>query len=270
MQGEPVQGLRSLEDGFIPPIIDLSLLDRKIFVTNADAITFTRKLLDEERVFAGVSSGAIARVAVRIAGRARRGQRRLHRRRRRLEVPLIRDLHTAAGRDREPGLHRLVVRGARRCDAPPRQSWPCSWWFSAHVCCPPAGDRRRRRYRPRRARRPPPPCVDAGTLNGVLAQYQRTIAGYTAAGPLLSGSDEHADGWFLGQQLSHAGDLRAFVACIRRRRRTTPTPVTNSVIRAPRGRSWGCSQRWSGPRSQPGRVRSPSSIEDGSALVLRR
>jgi cysteine synthase B len=67
MQGEPVQGLRSLEDGFIPPIIDLSLLDRKIFVTNRDAIIFTRKLLDEEGLFAGVSSGAIARVAVRIA-----------------------------------------------------------------------------------------------------------------------------------------------------------------------------------------------------------
>jgi cysteine synthase B len=66
-QGEPVQGLRSLEDGFIPPIIDLSLLDRKIFVTNTDAIGFTRKLLDEEQIFAGVSSGAIARVAVRIA-----------------------------------------------------------------------------------------------------------------------------------------------------------------------------------------------------------
>src|SRR5205807_2319886 len=44
MQGEPVQGLRSLEDGFIPPIIDLSLLDRKIFVTNRDAILFTRRL----------------------------------------------------------------------------------------------------------------------------------------------------------------------------------------------------------------------------------
>ena len=49
MQGEPVQGLRSLDDGFIPPIIDLSLLDRKIFVTNRDAIIWTRKLLDEER-----------------------------------------------------------------------------------------------------------------------------------------------------------------------------------------------------------------------------
>jgi [CysO sulfur-carrier protein]-thiocarboxylate-dependent cysteine synthase len=68
MQGEPVQGLRSLDDGFIPPIIDLSLLDRKIFVTNRDAIVWTRRLLDDEQIFAGVSSGAIARVAHRIAG----------------------------------------------------------------------------------------------------------------------------------------------------------------------------------------------------------
>ena len=68
MQGEPVQGLRSLDDGFIPPIIDLSVLDRKIFVTNRDAIVWTRKLLDEEGIFAGVSSGAIASIAVRIAG----------------------------------------------------------------------------------------------------------------------------------------------------------------------------------------------------------
>jgi cysteine synthase len=68
MQGEPVQGLRSLDDGFIPPIIDISLLDRKIFVTNSDAIVWTRKLLDDEGVFAGVSSGAIASIAVRIAG----------------------------------------------------------------------------------------------------------------------------------------------------------------------------------------------------------
>jgi cysteine synthase B len=67
MQGEPVQGLRSLDDGFIPPIIDLAMLDRKIFVSNRDAIIWTRKLLDEEGLFAGVSSGAIARVAVRIA-----------------------------------------------------------------------------------------------------------------------------------------------------------------------------------------------------------
>ena len=68
MQGEPVQGLRSLDDGFIPPIIDVSLLDRKIFVTNRDAVIWTRKLLDEEGLFAGVSSGVIARIAHRIAG----------------------------------------------------------------------------------------------------------------------------------------------------------------------------------------------------------
>jgi len=67
MQGEPVQGLRSLDDDFIPPIIDISLLDRKIFVTNHDAIVWTRRLLDEEGIFAGVSSGAIASIAVRIA-----------------------------------------------------------------------------------------------------------------------------------------------------------------------------------------------------------
>ncbi|MDX6650593.1 MAG: [CysO sulfur-carrier protein]-thiocarboxylate-dependent cysteine synthase [Solirubrobacteraceae bacterium] len=67
MQGEPVQGLRSLDDGFIPPIIDLSILDRKIFVTNRDAIVWTRRLLDEEGIFAGVSSGAIAAIAVRMA-----------------------------------------------------------------------------------------------------------------------------------------------------------------------------------------------------------
>ncbi len=66
MQGEEVHGLRSLDDGFIPPIIDISLLDRKIMVSNRDAVVWTRKLLDQEGVFAGVSSGAIARIAVRI------------------------------------------------------------------------------------------------------------------------------------------------------------------------------------------------------------
>jgi len=68
MQGEPVQGLRSLDDGFIPPIFDISVLDRKIMVANRDAILWTRKLLDEEGIFAGVSSGAVLAVAVRIAG----------------------------------------------------------------------------------------------------------------------------------------------------------------------------------------------------------
>jgi cysteine synthase B len=67
LQGELVQGLRSLDDGFIPPIIDISLLDRKILVSNRDAIVWTQRLFFEEGVFAGVSSGAIASVAVRVA-----------------------------------------------------------------------------------------------------------------------------------------------------------------------------------------------------------
>jgi [CysO sulfur-carrier protein]-thiocarboxylate-dependent cysteine synthase len=67
LQGELVQGLRSLEDGYIPPILDLSLLDRKIFVSNRDSIVWTKRLLEEEGLFAGVSSGAIAAIAVRVA-----------------------------------------------------------------------------------------------------------------------------------------------------------------------------------------------------------
>jgi len=66
-QGKLVQGLRSLEDGFIPPIIDISVLDKKIFVSNRDAVVWTKKLLAEEGLFAGVSSGAIAYIADRVA-----------------------------------------------------------------------------------------------------------------------------------------------------------------------------------------------------------
>src|SRR3954447_22693751 len=67
LQGEQVQGLRSLDDGFIPPIIDITLLDRKIFVSNRDAVIWTKRLLAEEGLFLGVSTGAVARVATRIA-----------------------------------------------------------------------------------------------------------------------------------------------------------------------------------------------------------
>jgi cysteine synthase len=66
LQGENVQGLRSLDDGYIPPIIDLSLLDRKIFVSNRDAVVWTKRLLAEEGLFTGVSAGAIAYIAARV------------------------------------------------------------------------------------------------------------------------------------------------------------------------------------------------------------
>ena len=73
LQGELVQGLRSLDDGFIPPIIDLSLLDRKIFVSNRDAVIWTKKLIEEEGIFAGVSSGAVAAISHRVASDLDRG-----------------------------------------------------------------------------------------------------------------------------------------------------------------------------------------------------
>ena len=59
-------GLRSLEDGYTPPILDVARLDRKILVTTEESIAAARLLLDEEGIFAGVSSGAVLHVARRI------------------------------------------------------------------------------------------------------------------------------------------------------------------------------------------------------------
>jgi cysteine synthase B len=67
LPGDPVMGLRSLEDGYVPPVLDVSQLDRKLLVSNADAVAGLRALLDEEGVFAGVSSGAVVHVARRLA-----------------------------------------------------------------------------------------------------------------------------------------------------------------------------------------------------------
>jgi cysteine synthase B len=67
MQGDPVSGLRSLDDGFIPPILDLSRLDRKLLVENMDAIVMTRRLASEHGIFAGVSSGAVMHTCARVA-----------------------------------------------------------------------------------------------------------------------------------------------------------------------------------------------------------
>jgi cysteine synthase B len=67
LPGDPVMGLRSLEDGYVPPILDVSRLDRKLLVSNDEAAAAVRVLLDREGVFAGVSSGAVMHVARRIA-----------------------------------------------------------------------------------------------------------------------------------------------------------------------------------------------------------
>jgi [CysO sulfur-carrier protein]-thiocarboxylate-dependent cysteine synthase len=67
LPGDPVMGLRSLDDGYVPPILDVSKLDRKLLVSNTEAAAAARVLLDREGLFAGVSSGAVVHVARRIA-----------------------------------------------------------------------------------------------------------------------------------------------------------------------------------------------------------
>jgi cysteine synthase B len=67
LPGDPVMGLRSLEEGYVPPILDVSKLDRKLLVSNAESVTAVRALLDREGILAGVSAGAVVHVARRIA-----------------------------------------------------------------------------------------------------------------------------------------------------------------------------------------------------------
>jgi len=67
LPGDPVMGLRSLDDGYVPPILDVSKLDRKVLVSNEESVSEVRRLLDEDGIFAGVSSGAVAHVARKLA-----------------------------------------------------------------------------------------------------------------------------------------------------------------------------------------------------------
>ncbi len=71
--GDLVQGLRSLDEGFIPPILDTSLLDGKIIVDSRCAFAATKDLTTKEGIFAGVSSGAVINCAIRVALRMERG-----------------------------------------------------------------------------------------------------------------------------------------------------------------------------------------------------
>jgi [CysO sulfur-carrier protein]-thiocarboxylate-dependent cysteine synthase len=68
LPGDPVMGLRSLDEGYVPPILDVSKLDRKVLVSNEESVREVRRLLDEEGIFAGVSAGAVGHVARRLAG----------------------------------------------------------------------------------------------------------------------------------------------------------------------------------------------------------
>jgi [CysO sulfur-carrier protein]-thiocarboxylate-dependent cysteine synthase len=67
LPGDPVMGLRSLDDGYVPPILDVAKLDRKLLVSNEEAVVGVHALLEREGIFAGVSSGAVLHVARRLA-----------------------------------------------------------------------------------------------------------------------------------------------------------------------------------------------------------
>lgn len=67
--GELVQGLRNLDDGFVPPIFDGAILDRRMIVRPRESIEYTRRLLNEAGVFSGISSGAAVAGAVKTAER---------------------------------------------------------------------------------------------------------------------------------------------------------------------------------------------------------
>jgi [CysO sulfur-carrier protein]-thiocarboxylate-dependent cysteine synthase len=67
--GDLVYGLRSLDEGFVPPIFEESVLDAKFLVNSSDSLRATRELTQREGVFAGISSGAVVHVAQRVAER---------------------------------------------------------------------------------------------------------------------------------------------------------------------------------------------------------
>ena len=72
--GDLVQGLRSLEEGYIPPVFDESVLDGRIVVDSATSFRVTRELTERTGIFAGVSSGSVVRAAQKVAERMERGK----------------------------------------------------------------------------------------------------------------------------------------------------------------------------------------------------
>ena len=71
---ETIQGLRDLEEGFIPPILDLSLLDARIMARTLDAFQGTRELLRQEGIFVGISSGSVIWAAMKVAEKMTKGK----------------------------------------------------------------------------------------------------------------------------------------------------------------------------------------------------
>src|SRR6266480_1789030 len=74
VQGDSIQGLRNLADGFVPPVLDLSVIDARLLVSSHDAWLRTLQLKAWEGIFAGPSSGAVLEVALRVAATMDRGK----------------------------------------------------------------------------------------------------------------------------------------------------------------------------------------------------
>ena len=68
-----IEGLKSLKEGYIPPILDLNLIDEVIEVREKEAFEMTKKLAQKEGIFVGPSSGAAMYVVLKIAERIKQG-----------------------------------------------------------------------------------------------------------------------------------------------------------------------------------------------------
>ena len=133
--GEQVQGLRSLDEGFIPEILDPDLIDAKYLVSNRDALAALRELVFREGIFAGPSCGAVLVAAAREAETMDGGHDRRAAPRRRLEVPVGRHVHDRLRR------HGGCPRGRRQLVVSERHPGPAD---GVAPGAPAPGDDRRR------------------------------------------------------------------------------------------------------------------------------
>ncbi|MBU4368887.1 pyridoxal-phosphate dependent enzyme, partial [Patescibacteria group bacterium] len=71
--GANIQGLKSIEEGYIPPVLDLNIMDEKFIIEDEDAFLMTKKLAREEGIFVGPSSGAAMYAALKVAEKLKQG-----------------------------------------------------------------------------------------------------------------------------------------------------------------------------------------------------
>ena len=239
-----VMGLRSLEDGYMPPILDVAKLDRKMLVSNQEAVAGVRLLLEREGIFAGVSSGAAVHVAPQIAERAGRGRRR----------------HacspTAAGSTSPPTSGRS------------RSRTSSGRWKTASGGDPGRACARRSSSTPRRSSRTRPAASSRSATASPSATSRRATR---AASPYRFELDVDPETWFLedeGYELavfhSHLSSPPRPVAHRRREHR----PLGGAALRDPHGLDRRA-RRLAHPRRE-GRLRAPLLTLVPSRPELRR